>query len=477
LSPSIGKIYGIPIVLDYSWFLIFALIIFTVGFGLMPSEYPGLGEAVYLSIGVLSSILLFASILIHELAHSIVAARNHVKIKQVRLFLLGGVSEMEEEPLNPSLELKISAAGPLTSVAITAILGALWFISVIARLPAIIQAPLDYATLVNALVAGFNLIPAFPMDGGRIFRSILWMRSKDKLRATRTAARVGRAFAYVLIAIGIFYGFAVNFITGFWLILIGWLITSGAQSGLAQTMVRQDLANLKAGQVMKSRVDSVSQEDTLEELSSEIFRLKHNGFPVLSGSELVGCVTSDDLRKVKKSEWPTTRVGQIMIPREKLLTMKTSEPAVNALNLMSNNRIGRLFVVDDSGKLVGIITRSDIVRTIEFREGTFGSRSGGKSPQELQRTMSVQQGMFFVVEQPASPGADWTALFDREGVALVGERHRISGTQEVKEFTFQALKPGTHPVSLVQRPSLAATGGAQASESAQLEVKYTIVVQ
>ena len=169
-------------------------------------------------------------------------------------------------------------------MAITAIIGALWYISIIIRLPAIVQAPLNYTTLVNALVAGFNLIPAFPMDGGRIFRSILWMRNKDMLKATRTAATVGRAFAYALIAIGIFYGFSVDFITGFWFILIGWLISSGAQSSLTQTMIRQDLADLKAGQVMTSRVDSISPEATLEELSNEIFRLKHNGFPVLSGS-------------------------------------------------------------------------------------------------------------------------------------------------------------------------------------------------
>ncbi|MHB8567611.1 MAG: site-2 protease family protein [Nitrososphaerales archaeon] len=402
----------------------------------MPANYPGLGELLYLSIGILSSLLLFASVLIHELAHSIVAKRNHLKIRRISLFLLGGVSEMEEEPQNPRLELKMSAAGPVASAVITVVVALLWQLSVLFRLPVIVQAPLQYTTLINAIVAVFNLLPAFPMDGGRIFRSLLWMKRKDMLQATRSAASLGKWIAYALIGIGIFIGFTVDIITGFWFILIGWLVSSGAQSGLNQTIIRQDLADLKVGQVMTSRLDSVSPEMTLQELSDEFFRLKHNGFPVLSGQDLVGCVTTDDLGKADKNLWTNTLVSQAMIPRDRILTVKPDAAVLNAISTMNDNRVGRLFVLDDQGKLAGVITRSDIMKTIRMREGASAGGMG--------RTFGVSQGMFFILEQPVVSGKDWIAAYNPEEVSLAGEK----ADGEIKQFTFQALKTGTHKIKL-----------------------------
>ncbi len=449
MSVKIGKIYGISIALDYSWFIIFILIAFTVGFGLMPSNYPGLGDIVYLSIGILSSILLFASVLIHELAHSIIAKRNKMKIKRISLFLLGGVSEMEEEPSSPSLELRMSAAGPLASAAITVIVWILWQASALLKLPPIVQAPLQYTTLINEIVTLFNLIPAFPMDGGRIFRSLLWMRSRDIISATKRAASLGKWISYALIGVGIFIGFSIDIITGFWFILVGWLVSSGAQASLKQTIIRQDLGDLRIGQIMTRAVDLVSPEITLQQLQDEFFRLKHNGFPVVSGGDLVGCVTTDDLRRVDKKLWSTTLVGQIMVPKEKLVTVKEDVPVFRGIQMMNDNRVGRLFVVGDFGKLVGIITRSDTMKAIHVREGAAMS--------ELGRTFSVSQGMFFILEQRSSQGKVWTATYNAEEVSLVGEKT----SEEIKQFTFQALKIGTFKIKL---------------SDSEKTVEYTIVV-
>jgi len=449
VSVKIGKIYGISIALDYSWFIIFILIAFTVGFGLMPSNYPGLGDIVYLSIGILSSILLFASVLIHELAHSIIAKRNKMKIKRISLFLLGGVSEMEEEPSSPSLELRMSAAGPLASAAITVIVWILWQASALLKLPPIVQAPLQYTTLINEIVTLFNLIPAFPMDGGRIFRSLLWMRSRDIISATKRAASLGKWISYALIGVGIFIGFSIDIITGFWFILVGWLVSSGAQASLKQTIIRQDLGDLRIGQIMTRAVDLVSPEITLQQLQDEFFRLKHNGFPVVSGGDLVGCVTTDDLRRVDKKLWSTTLVGQIMVPKEKLVTVKEDVPVFRGIQMMNDNRVGRLFVVGDFGKLVGIITRSDTMKAIHVREGAAMS--------ELGRTFSVSQGMFFILEQRSSQGKVWTATYNAEEVSLVGEKT----SEEIKQFTFQALKIGTFKIKL---------------SDSEKTVEYTIVV-
>jgi Zn-dependent protease/CBS domain-containing protein len=438
LSVKIGNIQGIPIVLNYSWFIIFILIAVTVGYGLMPANYPGLSELAYLTIGISSSILLFASVLLHELAHSLVAKRNKLKIKRISLFLLGGVSEMEEEPQTPSLELKMAAAGPATSALLTVIVGLLWYGANLVHLPAIIEAPLQYTALINGIVTAFNLIPAFPMDGGRILRSIIWNRSKDMLDATRKAASAGRWIAYALIAVGIFIGFSTDFITGFWLILIGWMVSSGAQNSLAQTMIRQDLAGLRVSQVMTRAIDSVPPEMTLQQLHDEFLRLKHNGFPVMSGQDFVGCVTTDDLKKVHKDAWNSTPVSQVMVPRDKIVTIKPDEQVIKSISVMNDNRVGRLFVLDENGKLSGIITRSDVLKAIQAREGAQTSSSLG-------RTFSVGQGMYFVLEQQVPKGGKkWTASYSQEEMLLTGEKT----DDEIQKFTFQALKVGTFKIRL-----------------------------
>jgi Zn-dependent protease/CBS domain-containing protein len=447
MAIQIGKIVGIPIALDYSWFVIFLLIAWTVGFNLMPITYPGLSNLEYASIGLLSSTLLFASVLIHELAHSIVAKRNGIQIRRITLFLFGGVSEIAEEPGNPSLELRVAIAGPLTSVALALISALLWQLSVSAHASALIQAPFQYSMLVNGVVAGFNLIPAFPMDGGRVLRSLLWRSNGDIRRSTITASRVGRAFAYIMIFGGVFAIFYVDVVTGLWLILIGWFMSSGAQGALGQTILQLDLQGVRAAEIMTRTIDSVTPDLTLDRLSLQFINLKHNGFPVVADGQLVGCVTAGDLRKVKGDIWPSKTVREIMTPREKLVTMNQNEAAKNAVSMMNQNRIGRIFVLDDEGKLAGIITRTDVLRIIQAKEATpfilerFGEAGGIPFTAEL--------GMYFTLQQPNVEGFEWVYESNPQ-VQLISEGTDKDVTgRETKRFTFQAKAKGRYVVKLI----------------------------
>lgn len=470
MAIKLGTVYGIPLFLDYSGLVIFALIAYTVGFGLMPATYRNLSWTIYASIGILSAILLFVSIIVHELAHSIVAKNNGLKIGRITVYLLGGVSEMEEEPPTANLELKMSAAGPLTSIAIAVACFFAWMISSDLHASVLIQGPLQYSYLVNALVAGFNLIPAFPMDGGRVLRSLLWRRSKDMMQATKTASSVGRMFAYLIMFAGVFYIIIMGDIfTGLWLMIIGWFISSSASSEMNQMKIQQDLSTLKAKDMMTRNVDSVRPEISLSELSSEFMSRKHNGFPVIdSAGELAGCITMDDLRRVKREMWDSTLVRDVMIQREKLITVREKDPAQLVVNLMQRNRIGRVFVLTDTQQLSGIITRSDVVKTIEVQESVGGTRGLGIVP--IARNIPVEKGMLFEIE---SPSGKWTSSFNPSEFTLISESvSQLSDGGEEMRFTFEALQRGRFSIVLLPKPIYAN----EKKTSQDKGVNYTIVV-
>ncbi|MDH2900658.1 MAG: site-2 protease family protein [archaeon] len=468
MAIKLGSIYGIPLYLDYSWFIILALIIFTVGFGVMPSQYPHLPYAEYLLLGVLSAILLFVSIVVHELAHSIIAKRNGLMIGRITLYLLGGVSEMTEEPPNPSLELRMSAAGPITSLAIAGASYVAWIASTSVKASVIIQGPLYYSALFNLIVAGFNLIPAFPMDGGRVLRSIVWRLNGDMIRSTKVASNVGRIFAYLMMFGGILLAFLYPgyFFDGIWLVLIGWFISSGAQHEYKQVQMMRDVADLKARDMMTRNVDRVPEDITLTDLSSQFLQRKHNGFPVMRGDELIGCVTMHDLRGTKRELWDSTRVTGIMTPKEKLVTVKETDHAKKALSLMGSNQIGRIFVLSDdmSGRLVGIITRTDVMRTIQMQE-SFLKSAPAPAPKGSERNISVEVGMLFQIISPEYDGIAWSTSFNPGEFSLISEQIvQIAPDRQTKQFTLQALKKGTFYISL-NRPGDKKTA-----------LRYTIIV-
>ena len=465
---------GIPIYLDYSWFVIFFLLAWTIGFVSMPAVYPGLSQLEYLFIGTLSALLLFVSILVHELAHSVVAKRSGLKIGRITLYLLGGVSQLENEPNNPSLELRMAAAGPLTSLAISVLVGVSWLFSSWMNLTPLVQAPLLYVALVNALVAGFNLIPAFPMDGGRVLRSLLWRRNGDFVHSTVVASNTGRVFAYILVFFGLFTMIFVDFVSGVWFLLIGWFISSSAASSLRQTIIQEDLRGVKVADLMTRNVESVTPEMDLGGLSEEFMRTKHTGFPVVSSGELVGCVTLGDLRKVKKESWATTKTGEIMTPREKLVTALGGDSAMDIITPMNQMNIGRIFVTD-GGKMTGIVTRSDILKAVELKEGTLGISRGRRSF-EARVSLTVETAMNFVLEQPMADGFTWGAEFSGDAVQLMGqETAKTPSGGQVQRFTFQAAKVGTYVIRLVETRGLSGNAGSAGGRTVRT-VTYTVTV-
>jgi Zn-dependent protease/CBS domain-containing protein len=439
----------------------------------MPATYPGLSQLEYLFIGTVSAALLFVSILVHELAHCVVAKRSGLKIRQITLYLLGGVSEMEEEPSNPSLELRMAAAGPLTSLAISLLVWVSWLLSSSMNLSPLVQAPLLYVALVNAVVAGFNFIPAFPMDGGRVLRSLLWMRNGDVVRSTVVASTAGRVFAYIIVFLGLFTIFYGDLASGIWLLLIGWFISSSATSSLRQTMIQEDLRGARVADLMTRNVESVPPEMDLDSLSEEFMRTKHTGFPVLSDGELVGCVTLGDLRKVRKESWATTKAGEIMTPREKLIVAHEGDSATDIITSMNRENIGRVFVMD-GGKIAGIVTRSDILKAIELKEGALGI-SRGRRALDKQVVLTAETAMNFVLEQPVDEGLTWKAEYSGDALQLVGqEAAKTSAGQQVQRFTFQAVKEGSHVIRLEEVKILpGATGGAGRPVRT---IAYTIIV-
>ncbi|MEM1587848.1 MAG: site-2 protease family protein [Candidatus Bathyarchaeia archaeon] len=367
MSIKIGKIMDIEIKLHYTWLIIFFFITWSIALGYARLQYLNLPSIFYWIIGVATAFIVFFSVLIHELFHSLIAKRKGLHVPRITLFIFGGVAEIAEEPKNPSVELKMAAAGPLSSLMVAMVFALGWFSSRLLNLSPLIKAPLQYGFTINLMLALFNLIPAFPMDGGRIFRAIVWKKTNDIVKATRTSALVAEGFSYMFMVFGFIWLFFGALMNGLWLIFIGWFLKSGAETSLKQTIIAQALGKVKIKDIMSSPVCSVNSNNSLKEIVENCFyKYKHGGFPVVDNGELKGIITLEDLRKIPREDWDKTLVKQVMTPAEKILTVKPDEPALEALIKMSAFKIGRLPVID-RGNVIGIVTRSDIIHAIRTR--------------------------------------------------------------------------------------------------------------
>jgi Zn-dependent protease len=313
--------------------------------------------------GICSALLLFASVLIHEFGHALTALRFGIRTRAIVLFLFGGVAQIAEEPSTPRVEFFVAAAGPVTSLALAAVL---YVVS-----PALGDHPLgavvQYLARVNLLLALFNLVPGFPLDGGRVLRALLWRASGNLQRATRVAARTGQAIAMLLIGGGLLLLFR-SVLAGLWLVLIGWFLDTGAQSSYQQVVLRQSLGDVRVGDIMSRDLHSIDPNLTVESAITEYFLpFKHGGFPVIFGDHLVGIVTLQDVSTVPNDRRATTSIREIMTPRDRLKTVKASDSAYTAFARMSQDAVGRLLVLDDSGNLIGIVTRSDLLHVLRLR--------------------------------------------------------------------------------------------------------------
>ena len=359
---------GIPVRIHYTLWLVFLLIAWTLAYGYMPQQYPGLSTLTYWAIGITSAAVLFVSVLIHELSHSYIAKKNGLPIARITLFFFGGVSEMTEEPQDAGLEVRMAAAGPLMSFVIAGILGGFWYLSKTAHFPIVITATVGYGALINGVLGAFNLLPAFPLDGGRVFRGSLWMHSKNLINATKTATRVSEGFSLLMMLGGflaIIFGY---FLDGIWFVVLGWFIRSGAETSLRQTLVGETLSGVTVGDIMTRQVLTVPPDITVQQLVSDYFLVHpHGGYPVVQGEKLVGLITLDSVRAVPKETRSYETVTKAMVPLERTSAVPPNLSALDALQRMAREKAERLLVTQD-GRLLGIVTQGDLMRAIRTRQ-------------------------------------------------------------------------------------------------------------
>jgi len=372
---QIGRIYGIPIFLHTSWFLIFGLIAFSFAskfdslqLNIPPSKLWGLG--------LITSALFFGSLVFHELAHSVVAKHYKIPVVSITLFVFGGVSRIGREPEQALEEFNIAVAGPLSSVFLA---GGFWLIAQHAGSNEILNTLAGSLAGINFMLAAFNLIPGFPLDGGHIFRAIVWGFNKDYARATRVAARAGKVIGYGMIAIGAatavtnrpVFGGTVG---GLWLAFIGWFILSAAKQSQAQVEARGALEGLRVADIMTPELHTVGREISLEDYAREMVRTGRRAHLVVGGNELVGMVTAEALNSVPQQDWDVTSVQAVMLPKNKLHWAAPEEPALSLLDRMRTIGMQQMPVIA-GGSVVGIVTRDSILRVLQSRH-ELGSVAG-----------------------------------------------------------------------------------------------------
>jgi Zn-dependent protease/CBS domain-containing protein len=374
-SLRIGRIAGIEISLHISWLIIFVLLTWSLATGWFADLYPGWTPATYWLVSVLASLLLFASVLAHELAHSLVARARGLPVRNITLFIFGGISNIEQEPQNPSTEFQMAFVGPLTSLVIGAL--ALLLLWALRGGGSPLSAILGYLGVTNILLGLFNLIPGFPLDGGRVLRSIVWRISGSARIATRVATTSGQVIAYLLIFVGILLFFTGNLFDGLWFGFIGWFLLNGAQAANTQATLETIFKGVTVEEVMNRNPATVPANISLQKLVDE-FLLPHgwrSAF-VLRVDQLAGLITLSDIRTIPREQWAQTLVGFAMIPLEKLHAVSPRQNLNEVLPLMVAQNVNQVPVVDD-GRLVGVLSREDIMRFVEIRR-SLGLHTGNR---------------------------------------------------------------------------------------------------
>ncbi|HEY6340707.1 MAG TPA: site-2 protease family protein [Bryobacteraceae bacterium] len=359
---TLFKLLGFEVRMDASWLIIAALIVWTLAAGVFPAYYPGLSSATYIWMGVAGAILLFGSIVVHELCHSLVARRYGIPMKGITLFVFGGIAEMDDEPPSANSEFMMAIAGPLASVAIGFIF---YGIEAAGRSSAPIQLTgvVAYMARINWILAAFNMVPAFPLDGGRVLRSLLWRHNHDVRRATRTASKIGSGFGIALMVLGVVNLFFGHIVSAIWWFLIGMFLKSVAQAAYERVVVTSALQGEPIKKFMHTDLDTVTPETTLADLVNQhIYRNHHGMLPVLSDSNrLEGYVTSDQVKNVPRDEWPAHRVEEIVKPATPENTVTPDTESLEALRLMERSKNARLMVVE-GGHLVAVVSMKDLMR-------------------------------------------------------------------------------------------------------------------
>ncbi|MEO7019074.1 MAG: site-2 protease family protein [Ktedonobacteraceae bacterium] len=364
-SFRIGRIAGIDINIHVSWLIILVLLTFALASGYFPAAYPGHTNVTYVVLGLISTILLFVSVLLHELAHSFVARARGLPVHSIVLFIFGGVSNIEQEPQTAGVEFSMALVGPLVSLLIGALCYGLLFLVRGSQSPVV--SVLSYLAFTNILLGVFNLIPGFPLDGGRVLRSIIWKVTGNVHLATNVATMAGQVFAYLFIFFGIVQFFAGNGLNGLFIAFIGWFLLSAAHAARTQSVLDTTFEGVLVSQVMTTSVVTTPANISLQKFVDEYLLPQglRSAF-VMRGEQLAGLITLSDVRHVPREQWSQTLVGLTMVPVERLHTIAPHQSLKEVLPLMNGEDVNQLPVLLD-GKLVGVLTRDAVLRSLEIR--------------------------------------------------------------------------------------------------------------
>lgn len=377
----LGRIFGIEISINWSLVFVFLLVAWSLALGVFAPMHPTWGFLFDWGIAIIGTILFFASLLAHEIAHSLVAKFYGIPVRSITLWLFGGVSSITKEPPSPKAEFLMAIVGPLTSIVLGFIFLALAALATgstaaLGDLPLLGPATTLAVWLgsINILLGIFNLVPGFPLDGGRVLRSILWAATNNLKKATHWASWAGQAVAWILILIGIAMIFGINvpifgtgLLGGLWLILIGWFLHSAAVQSYQQVLVQGALQGVPVGRLMESHVSTVSPDISVADLVHDyIMGTSERAFPVVQDNQLVGIVSLEDVRRVPRDDWDITSVRQIMTPQSQLTTATPDEDANEAMDKLASHDVNQVPVVQD-GHLVGMLRRSDILRWLQIQ--------------------------------------------------------------------------------------------------------------
>ena len=358
----IGRIFGIPIYLHTSWFVIFLLITLSLRTQ-FTSQHPTWTPAQHWTLGIVTSILFFASVIFHELSHSVVALRYRIPVQSITLFVFGGLSRIEHDAPNARQEFNIAIAGPLSSLFLA---GCFWLVWRFVHISDMVTAAAGWLAWTNLILAVFNLVPGFPLDGGRVLRGIAWGVTGNFLRATQIASNAGRLFAYFLIAFGVWQALGGNWVGGLWMAFIGWFLLEAARESFAQVAMRDTLAGVRAVDIMNRDIPTVTRDMSVDEYVHEVLRTGRRCHIVIAGEAPVGLVTLQSASRVPRHEWSSTSVQVIMVPMAQVQTSAPEDPALSVLERMQTADINQMPVVSGN-HIVGVIGRDAILRVLQTR--------------------------------------------------------------------------------------------------------------
>jgi Zn-dependent protease/CBS domain-containing protein len=400
-SLHLGTIAGIRIDLHFSWLIIVVLLTFSLAVGWFPAAVPGFSAATYWSLGLFATLLLFAAVLAHELAHSLVARARGLPVKRITLFIFGGVSDLEQEPRSPGVEFQMAFVGPFTSL----VIGGLAFLAnwALGGKAPLLGALLGYLAIMNLLLAGFNLLPGFPLDGGRVLRSILWKVTGNLRKATRWTSLVGQGIGSLLIMAGIFLFFGGDWVDGLWFGFIGWFLLQAAQTAQAQQTLESVFRGVTVGQVMRPIEAAVTPDCSLQRLVDHyILPLGLRAIPVVNGDYLSGLITLGDVRQVPREQWPSTLVSQAMHPVNTLHLATPEQGLQDILHLLARNGINQVPVVEQ-GRLIGMVSREVIVNTLAIRQDLgLAEDTPGHTPARPEPSHDQQHAALPPIDQSTS---------------------------------------------------------------------------